>query len=136
MPWEVRHVLGNRTDLEDAEAYLDLLEASVSGVDLKDEEKFRGDVARLFARPDVEAPTNVEGKAGLQLLTIHKAKGLEFDTVILPGLGTLHSVRGAKLDDVARVYRSSGETRLLLAPIQETAASRIRSMFTCGRFRQ
>ena len=112
--------LGNRTDLQDAEAYLDLLEASVSGADLKDEEKFRGDVARLFARPDVEAPTNVEGKAGLQLLTIHKAKGLEFDTVILPGLGRYTRSEERSLMMWLEYIDRRRETRLLLAPIQET----------------
>jgi ATP-dependent exoDNAse (exonuclease V) beta subunit len=38
------------------------------------------DMARLFAAPDAQA----DGR--LQLMTIHKAKGLGFDTVILPGL--------------------------------------------------
>ncbi|MBI5900221.1 MAG: UvrD-helicase domain-containing protein [Rhodocyclales bacterium] len=41
---------------------------------------FEQDMARLFAAPDAEADGH------LQLMTIHKAKGLEFDTVILPGL--------------------------------------------------
>ena len=84
--------LEDRTDLEDAAAYLDLLEESVSGADLRDEQKFVHDVTRLFARPDVEAPS-VGEKGGLQLLTIHKAKGLEFDTVLLPGLGRYTAVR-------------------------------------------
>jgi ATP-dependent exoDNAse (exonuclease V) beta subunit len=35
---------------------------------------------KLYARPDITAPDN------LQFLTIHKSKGLEFDTVILPAL--------------------------------------------------
>ncbi len=39
-----------------------------------------GDMGRLFAAPDAQA----DGR--LQLMTVHKAKGLEFDTVILPGL--------------------------------------------------
>jgi ATP-dependent helicase/nuclease subunit A len=43
-------------------------------------DSFEEDMARLFAAPDAEA----DGR--LQLMTIHKAKGLEFDTVILPGL--------------------------------------------------
>jgi len=37
----------------------------------------------LFAQPTANA-----GEV-LQLMTIHKAKGLEFDTVILPGLGSV-----------------------------------------------
>jgi len=42
---------------------------------------------RLFAPPDPAADT------ALVVMTIHKAKGLEFDTVILPGLG--RSTRGS-----------------------------------------
>ena len=38
-------------------------------------------VAELYAQPE-----NPAG-AGLHVMTIHKAKGLEFDTVIVPGLG-------------------------------------------------
>lgn len=38
------------------------------------------EVEKLYAAPDAKAPDN------LQLMTIHKSKGLEFDTVILPGL--------------------------------------------------
>ena len=38
------------------------------------------DLGRLYAAPDAQA----DGR--LQLMTVHKAKGLEFDTVILPGL--------------------------------------------------
>ncbi|MGB4812002.1 MAG: UvrD-helicase domain-containing protein [Methylophilaceae bacterium] len=37
-------------------------------------------ITKLFATPDAQG-------APLQMMTIHKSKGLEFDTVILPGLG-------------------------------------------------
>ena len=109
-----------RTDLEDAAAYLDLLESSTAGVDLADESKFASDVARLFARPDVEAPTNEEGKATLQLLTVHKAKGLEFDTVILPGLGRRTRGVPASLMRWLEYVDGHGQSRLLLAPVRET----------------
>jgi len=115
--------LAGRTDLDDAAAYLDLLESSTRGVDLADEGKFASDVARLFARPDAEAPTNDEGKGTLQLLTVHKAKGLEFDTVILPGLG--RSTRGetASLMRWIEYIDGQGQSRLLLAPVRETGVT-------------
>ena len=104
--------LETRTELEDAAAYLDLLEQSLSGLDLLNERKFAVDVARLFAPPDVEA------SEALQLLTIHKAKGLEFDTVILPGMG-----RRPRPDDPRLLtwleYMDGRQSRLLLAPIHE-----------------
>jgi ATP-dependent helicase/nuclease subunit A len=39
------------------------------------------EIEKLYAAPDAQAPDL------LQFMTIHKSKGLEFDTVILPGLG-------------------------------------------------
>ncbi len=47
-------------------------------------------------------------------MTIHKAKGLEFDTVILPGLGERAARRRSKTVALAE---QGGE--LLLAPIKE-----------------
>ena len=43
-------------------------------------EQLAVEVKKLYAAPDAKAPDT------LQLMTIHKSKGLEFDTVILPGL--------------------------------------------------
>ncbi len=105
--------LGTSAELDDAMAYLDLLEKSVDSSDLRDERKFMEDVERLFA------PSNTEAGNELQLLTIHKAKGLEFDTVILPGLG-----HGTRRDDprllMWREYNDGLQSSLLLAPIRET----------------
>ena len=109
--------LETRADLEAAAAYLDLLERSMVGLDIRDERKFADDIARLFA------PSDVEAGDGLQLLTVHKAKGLEFDTVILPGLG-----RRTRTDDQRLLmwleYMSGGEPRLLLAPIHKVGANK------------
>lgn len=66
-------------DAADAQAFLDLLDT----VDEGGEAQFavlRAQTERLFAAPDPAATER------LQLMTIHKSKGLEFDTVIIPGL--------------------------------------------------
>ena len=70
-----------RTDLDDLRVYLDLLERLERGGDLEDLAVLEDELAKLYALPDVGAPET------LQVMTIHKAKGLEFDTVIIPGLG-------------------------------------------------
>ncbi len=71
------------TDLEDAEIYLDYLEESEEAGEIADPAAFEEGLAGLYALPDLHAqPTDP------QILTIHKAKGLEFDTVIVPGLGS------------------------------------------------
>ena len=109
--------LEKQTDLEDAMAYLNLLEESVDGIDLRDERKFMEDVKRLFS------PSDVEAKGELQLLTTHKAKGLEFDTVILPGLGYKTRADDSRLL-MWREYNDGDQPHLLLAPIQETGGKK------------
>jgi ATP-dependent exoDNAse (exonuclease V) beta subunit len=70
----------DQTDLADAQVYLDALAALEAGADMADLAALEERVAALYALPDVGADER------LQLMTIHKAKGLEFDTVIVPGL--------------------------------------------------
>ncbi len=108
--------LEDRTGLDDAAAFLDLLEESAGGAGLRDAEKFGEDVAALFARPDVEADES------LQLLTIHKAKGLEFDTVIVPALGKSTRSEDPSLLLWLEYIDGRGDSRLLLAPIKETGS--------------
>ena len=96
----------DETALEDAAAYFDLLEGLEDGADLADFEWFRAQVSALFAHPDTLAGPR------LQLMTIFKAKGLEFDTVILPGLGT-----PPRQDDGPLLLWLEQRGELLLAPI-------------------
>ena len=101
----------SETDLEDAEIYLGHLEESEEGGIIADLPSFELAVAALYALPDLEAGE------GLQVMTIHKAKGLEFDTVILPGLE-----RGTERDD-RRLFlwtETAKDPGLLLAPMNPT----------------
>ncbi len=72
---------GGEAGLQAAEAFLELLERHASGGTLPEPDAFAEALERLYAPPDPEADEH------LQLMTVHKAKGLEFDTVIVPGLG-------------------------------------------------
>lgn len=66
-------------DNRDVQVFFDLVERlSFNGhLDLT---ALETGMQKLYARPDITAPDN------LQFLTIHKSKGLEFDTVIVPAL--------------------------------------------------
>ena len=103
----------DETALEDAAAYFDLLEGLAEGADLADFDWFREQVNALFAQPNANA-----GEV-LQLMTIHKAKGLEFDTVILPGLGSVP--RG---DEQRLLLWLEHRGELLLAPIAESGGDK------------
>jgi ATP-dependent exoDNAse (exonuclease V) beta subunit len=63
------------------------------------------------ALEDLYAPSE---KAVVKLMTIHQSKGLEFDTVIIPGLG-----RTPRHDDLPIMHmREFADQSLLLAPIK------------------
>jgi ATP-dependent exoDNAse (exonuclease V) beta subunit len=110
--------VADATDLEDAGVYLDALEAAEAGGALPDPARFEARVDGLWALPDVHAGAN-----DVQIMTIHKAKGLEFDHVIVPGLG-----RAPRADDrrlflwTERTGPAGRAAELLVAPIGEAGA--------------
>ena len=122
---------GSETGLEDAETYLDHLEAKEDAGAIVDFEAFEQGLDQLYALPDMAA-----GDFDVQIMTIHKAKGLEFDHVIVPGLGKAPRGEGKKLflwmerpanpdaADAAGARAAHAQTKLLLAPIEETGAER------------
>ena len=102
-------------DLADAGQFFALLEELDEGGDLARLEILEERLGKLFAAPDPQP-------ARLQLMTIHKAKGLEFDTVILPGLG--RKVRPPDRQLLLWQERPDPQRRqegLLLAPIPAAA---------------
>ncbi|MHB8550318.1 MAG: UvrD-helicase domain-containing protein [Acidiferrobacterales bacterium] len=107
----------DRTDLGDAFVYLDLLEECEAGGEISDLSELSRQVDELFALPDLQADQR------LQLMTIHKAKGLEFHTVIVPGLGRIPRAPDAALLAWAeRPNAGTSEVDLLLAPIRGSGA--------------
>ncbi|MBZ5586107.1 MAG: PD-(D/E)XK nuclease family protein, partial [Acidobacteriia bacterium] len=99
--------------LQDAADYFNLLDEHERAGDLPDFDGFRTQVEGLYAKPDAGAD------GALQLMTIHKAKGLQFDTVIVPGLGRPPRPDSAALLLSAERPRPEGVDRLLAA-IRET----------------
>jgi ATP-dependent exoDNAse (exonuclease V) beta subunit len=99
-------------DLDDAQVLLEVLDEVEEGGDLVERGALVERIERLYARPDPQ------GDARLQVMTIHKAKGLEFDTVIVPGLGRRPRAADTRL--LMWLPRPQGD--LLLAPIRETGA--------------
>lgn len=117
------HALGgpatlvNERELDEARAYLDALgkvEAESPGSPV--------DLARLTeALQDLYAPTRLRADTRVELLTIHKSKGLQFDTVIVPGLERMGRTDTPPLLRWLRVPRQGGH-RLIIAPIAEVGA--------------
>lgn len=97
--------------LEAARVFFDLLQKHEEGGDLLDFDALQQAMDTIYAPPDPSEDIQVE------LMTIHGAKGLEFNTVIMPGLGK--RTRG---DDPQLLrwleHPVRGEDAMLMAPIR------------------
>jgi len=101
-------------DLDDAEAFFRRLEEIETAGDLEEVTRLEAQLDRLFARPRTQAGSRVE------LMTIHAAKGLEFDTVILPGLQRWTRPEDRELLRWTRIVGPGGG--MVLAPIKAQGA--------------
>ena len=98
--------LQSSTDLLNADTFFELLEEMDEGGDLKGQKECLDKVNTLYAGADVQADNS------LQVMTIHKSKGLEFDHVILPGLS-----RRSRSDE-SQLLLWAETPELLLAPVK------------------
>ena len=105
--------LESLSDLEDAQAYLSLLDKLGEEHSRPDLHLLEQRIARLYAQPDVQATGR------LQVMTVHKSKGLQFDTVILPGLSAPPRRPEEPLLSWLERPTQDGDSDLLLAPITE-----------------
>ncbi len=96
---------------QDANTFFELLDSLDAGGDVADLAQLAQAVSELYARPDTGEAIRV------QLMTIHKAKGLEFDTVIVPGLGKPPRGDERRLLYWQEQTFAGGETALLFGPI-------------------
>jgi ATP-dependent exoDNAse (exonuclease V) beta subunit len=104
----------SETDLEDAAIYLDELERLEAAGGLPELEVLEDKLGKLWALPDVNA-----GADSVEIMTIHKAKGLEWDTVIVPGLD-----RAPRSGDRQLFAWKQSTSSLLIAPVNETGTDK------------
>lgn len=103
------------TDRAAANACLRELSAIESDGLIRDSRHVDDRLQKLFAPA-------VEGDVRVQIMTIHKSKGLEFDTVLLPSMGRKASQDQTQLLNWFEYQSFDAQHRLLLAPVPETNA--------------
>jgi len=105
--------LAHQADMDNAEVFFQLLE-KLDQLPLQEQfnELYRA-LEKLYSLADTHADEK------LQVMTIHKAKGLEFDCVILPGLGRRPANNDTDLMKWLERPNQSHGSDLLLAPIKQ-----------------
>jgi ATP-dependent exoDNAse (exonuclease V) beta subunit len=104
-------------DRAGADRVFALLAEHERGGDLPDHDALLAMAAMLFGEPGNSA------SAGVQLMTLHRAKGLQFDVVILPGLD-LETGSGDPPLLRWKVREHDGAPTLVLAPMRARAGAR------------
>lgn len=115
--------LWNENDVQDVQAFFGRI-AALEQHGHFSPQALAEDVQKLYAAPDAKAD------ASLQFMTIHKSKGLEFDTVILPGLDGSNPPDDAKLVIWEEVTMQDGHTELVAAPFVPTPLKRQQATIT------
>jgi len=102
----------NESELDDAATYFDLLDTLESENQPIDRDTLGLRMKNLHAQPDARADGT------LQVLTIYSAKGLQFDTVILPGLN-----RPPRGDDnkLLHWFELADQDRIVMSPMRNNA---------------
>ena len=102
----------NPSELDDAATYFELLD-SLENENLPiDRDTLGQRMENLYSEPDATASSK------LQVMTIYGAKGLQFDTVILPGLnrGT-----GSDKGKLLHWFELAGQDRIVMSPMRNAA---------------
>jgi ATP-dependent helicase/nuclease subunit A len=108
---------GSALDRNGTDRVFALLAEHEHGGDLADFETFMATAERLFAEARDSA------KCAVQVMTLHKAKGLQFGAVILPGLDCVARHGDSPLLRW-KVREHDGERTLLLAPMRARIGAR------------
>jgi ATP-dependent exoDNAse (exonuclease V) beta subunit len=102
-------------DLDSARVFFQRLASLERAGDLEDPAALDEALADLYAAPDGAASDR------LQIMTIHRAKGLEWDIVILPGLGRRPRNDEPRLLEVVEIESANDGSGLILAPARAAA---------------
>ena len=109
-----KDIYSNSEDIDDAESFFDFIRQYEDDRNLFKLNFLSEKLDNLFKRP-----TFLDAQA-VQIMTIHKSKGLEFDVVILPGLGKKPRPNSEQLFLFSEQFYNNSLS-LLLAPIRASS---------------
>ncbi|MDQ6989452.1 MAG: UvrD-helicase domain-containing protein, partial [Mariprofundaceae bacterium] len=105
----------SKSQLANTDTYFELLETLDNEANI-DVEQLETRLAKLYAAPEHTAQADM-----VELMTMHGAKGLQWDTVILPSLGKRSRAKDKEMLVQTEVFSHQGQ-QLLLAPLPQATA--------------
>ena len=102
-------------ELADARAFFAALAAAATGFEWRGPEDLEGVLEHLFSSP-------AGGENPVQVMTIHRAKGLEFDHVLVPALDRTTRAPERRLLRWLDLPSETSESNLLIAPVPVVGA--------------
>ena len=112
LAWGGPSVLAQTNQREDVQTFFSLLEDFEEGGTIRDFSLLNERLRRLYAKPNT-------ADSRVQVMTIHQAKGLEFDTVILPQLGRWPRADNQDLLICNESLEDDGMVRLAIAALPQ-----------------
>lgn len=106
--------LESAIELQDADSFFQLLSKQEKAGELPELSSLSAAIDKLYASSDQDPAIR------LQIMSMHKAKGLEFDHVILPGLG--RRPRSEQNDLLMWMMKTDDVQKLIMAPIKQSGA--------------
>jgi len=110
--------LNSQQERNNARVYFSLLDGLDTGALLPQRTTLDTAVEKLFATPDPASD------GALQIMTIHKSKGLEFDTVIIPGLHRQPRNIEPELLQWYERLNSDGQQQLIMSPLSSSGSTK------------
>lgn len=97
----------------DVDELFELFDQAVVDQEIRDVAELESFFRQPVRQPDSAAP-------GIDIMTIHRAKGLEFDCVILPGLARLPKADERRLIEWFDAFDTDGRRLRIVAPLRQT----------------
>ena len=109
--------LSDELERNDVRRFFDLLDSYQESASIKDWKQFELAADQLFASPSYENDVAQYSSNKIQIMTIHKSKGLEFDHVFLPGLANQSASDKKSLMQWQVSINEENQESLLIAPL-------------------
>ena len=112
-------LLPDEKDADNAERFFEYIDQHDEAGRIVNWQAFLSAIESLYSKPDTNADSE---QPAIEIMTIHKSKGLEFDTVIIPGIDKGQRSDSTELLEWMERINPAGGRDLVISPIHATGS--------------